>query len=168
MSNDNSIKPRLNFVKNIDSDKIKKMNIKDKIRHSNFYLTINSNKPIDMNDENDKLIVDRFENSLVEIFNKPENFIKIVSEGNYTMDYFRKLDVQIATELGPNTRLLHTHIIILITHGTKVRLDYEKIRNLVCGLNDLDNIYMNNIIIRGNNIDRLEDYLHKNQHLLKN
>ena len=44
----------------------------------------------------------------------------------------------------------------------------NSIENIPQNANMMNSSNMNNIVIRGNNIDRLEDYLNKNQHLMKN
>lgn len=161
--------PSVKHIKNITHESLATIGNPKKLKHSNFYLTMNTNKPMDISKESDVAIIHRFEESIHDIFSHVPNYINIMGEGGYDNETFKDINVQFCTELGPKTLLLHTHLVILVSHYTAIRLDYKKLRVLVCEANGLNNIYMNNIVIRGsNNLSRLEDYLTKNMHVLKN
>ncbi len=56
---------------------------------------------------------------------------------------------------------LHIHILFKIKHYTKIQLNYDKIKNKIKSDLGLENIYMQNKLIRMSNNDSIVEYLNK-------
>ena len=56
---------------------------------------------------------------------------------------------------------LHIHILFKIKHHTKIQLNYDKIKNKIKTDLGLENIYMQNKLIRMSNNDSIVEYLNK-------
>ena len=104
-----------------------------RLRHSNYLLTFNTNKPIDNpNSEEFRQFDEAVNNIINSIINKtrlgtPEDLIRITKAG-HTFDKIVSIRFQGASEIGDIKKCLHYHIAVKIAHRTAVHLNLDKIR----------------------------------------
>jgi hypothetical protein len=151
-------KPLIKVKGNIQNMKKEEKN--EKPKHTNFLLTINLNCSYKEGDEklNDDIKI--FDETIQSILNDVEKYIKI-PEGDFNDDKIKTCDIDYTIERGKQRGFLHIHILFKFTHFTKIQLDYDKIKGKITDDLGLDNIYMYNKLIRGNNNDNILDYINK-------
>ena len=109
-------------------------------RWSNFFLTLNSNKRFaDPEAPQYHEFKQRFQGAVDSVFSADRilEFI-VVKEAGKSMDDVSEVKVSGATELAPETHTLHLHVLVSVSHYTRVKMDYQKIRaefGKVAGLN---------------------------------
>ena len=100
-------------------------------RHSNWFITINTQVP-ESNPESD-VVLDQLGAAIKTIFN-PNNLYKIVDviEEDVVFDSnsIIKAKIKFSLEVGtkPKGSRIHSHVLLKITHRTKIRLSNEAIR----------------------------------------
>lgn len=134
----------------------------NQLKHSNYYLTLNTNKQFNPHDEELEPYVDKFEKCISEIFqgNNIKKYIIIQNDDSFSKDKFKEISTEAVIELGKAKPTVHCHALVKIAHRSKVKLDYEKIRNKVIKDMELENCYLKANLFR-NAGDTLEKYLNK-------
>lgn len=149
----------------LDKPKTKEQQKIKQLRHSNFFITINTNKRYTGNEEDYEEFIEKFKNSIDNQFTNDNivNLIKVQNEEHELSEkYIKNIDIQSAIELGPTTGTIHSHILVKIAHYTNVRLEYQYFKEQIMKDMGLKNIFMNVKLYRNAN-DTLERYLFKNQ-----
>jgi hypothetical protein len=154
---DNKTKPKVKVTGSVADFKQKQQGAK--LRHSNYFLTINTNqrfKDDDPNLENDTT----FYNGVIEtLLNNIDQYVKL-REGDTWDDNVKDVNVEYVIEKGNEKNCLHCHIFLKFTHTTDVKLNYAAIKQKICQELGLKNIYMYNRISRGAN-ENIVDYMNK-------
>ncbi len=134
----------------------------NQLKHSNYYLTLNTNKQFLPSDEDLCPFIDKFETCISEIFqgNNIKKFIVIKNDDTFSKEKFKEISTEAVIELGNKKPTVHAHCLVKIAHRSKVGLDYEGIRNKVIQDMELENCYLKATLYR-NASDNLEKYLNK-------
>lgn len=138
----------------------------NKIRHSDFLVTINTNfRP------KDRVEMDEVQSALeraVEDMSTPSGLREVVRvlEPNVTLTAanVKNVDVEYAGEVGESAKggRVHSHTIIKVTHTTKIQMDPKKISSFVMASIEsphVKNVHVNIKLLPTNGY--AEDYLHK-------
>lgn len=112
-------------------------NLANKPKHSNFFITINTNRVV--KSKKDPLVENLY-NALTEWFNNIGDFIT-TTEG-YPENDERDVKIKRIIEKGPDKGLLHAHINIEITHHSNIQLDIPETRRFFIEELDLNGIHM--------------------------
>lgn len=135
-----------------------------RLNHSNWFLTINTNKQFKDPDNPEMLaFVNKFYEVMGKIFegNNVKKYIKIKEDGvKFTPDKFREIDVQYTVERGSNNGQIHAHVLVAVSHRTQITLDFTAIKEKVKEEMELPNIYFLSKLFR-NASHNLEDYINK-------
>ena len=128
--------------------------------HSNYLITVNTNQQYknDENLQNDVTIFDEIINNLL---NNIDQYIKLPDGIPFDEPYIKDVTVDYVVEVGDIKKQIHTHIMIKITHFTKVQLQYLNIKQDIKEALGLDNIYFQSKLLRQSASDNILDYLSK-------
>jgi len=104
-----------------------------RLRSSNFYITINSNKRIVLADQltpKEDAYFQQFDVAWKRYFNQSPNvWLKFLMPGDNTKNSIKSIDSLACAELQSSRWLMiHAHMLIEIKHYTKVHLDVDKLR----------------------------------------
>ena len=134
---------------------------KQRLKHSNFYITINTNKRFQEAQEGLREFVTRFKATLAGIFDNIVNYIVINEQGvEWDTKYICGVNNEYTIERGGKNETIHCHALVRITHRTSVSLDYKKLRTKVQEDMDLPSIHLHIKLYRSAH-DALQNYLHK-------
>ena len=129
--------------------------------HSNYLVTINTNQQYKDDKENLKNDVAIFDDIINNVLNDIENYIKLPEGITFDQPHIQNCDVDYVVEVGTIRSQIHVHIMIKITHFTRVQLDYVKLKNTIKTKLGLKNIYMQSKLLRPSASDNILDYLAK-------
>jgi len=104
-----------------------------RLRSSNFYITINSNKHVVLVDQltpEEEAYFQRFDAAWKRYFDQsPDVWLKFLMPGDNTENSIKSIDSLAPAELQSSRRsMIHAHMLIEIKHYTKVHLDIDKLR----------------------------------------
>jgi len=104
-----------------------------RLRSSNFYITINSNKRVVLVDQltlEEEAYFQRFDAAWKRYFDQsPDVWLKFLMPGDNTENSIKSIDSLARAELQLSRRsMIHAHILIEIKQYTKVHLDFYKLR----------------------------------------
>jgi len=104
-----------------------------RLRSSNFYITINSNKRIVLVDQltpEEEAYFQRFDAAWKRYFDQnPDVWLKFLMPGDNTENSIKSIDFLAHAELQSSRRsMIHAHMLIEIKHYTKIHLDVDKLR----------------------------------------
>jgi len=104
-----------------------------RLRSSNFYITINSNKRVVLVDQltpEEEAYFQQFDVAWKRYFNQsPDVWLKFLMPGDNTKNSIKSIDSLARTELQLSRwSMIHAHMLIEIKHYTKVHLDVDKLR----------------------------------------
>jgi len=104
-----------------------------RLRSSNFYITINSNKCVVLVDQltqEEEAYFQQFDAAWKIYFNQsPDVWLKFLMPGDNTENSIKSIDSLARAELQSSRRsMIHAHMLIEIKHYTKVHLDIDKLR----------------------------------------
>jgi len=104
-----------------------------RLRSSNFYITINSNKRIVLVDQltpEEEAYFQQFDAAWKRYFDQsPDVWLKFLMPGDNTKNSIKSIDSLACAELQSSRRLMiHAHMLIEIKHNKKVHLDVNKLR----------------------------------------
>jgi len=104
-----------------------------RLRSSNFYITINSNKCVVLVDQltpEEEAYFQQFDAAWKRYFDQsPDVWLKFLMPGDNTKNSIKSIDSLARAELQLSRRwMIHTHMLIEIKHYTKVHLDVNKLR----------------------------------------
>ena len=152
-------KPIIKVKGNIQDLKKVEKNIKPK--QSNFLLTINTNQQFKEDDPNLKDDIEIFDNSISQLLNNIDEYIKIPDTDKWNDETIKSCDIDYTIERGLKKGQLHIHIMFKIRHFTKIQLNYDKIKKNICDELGLNNIYMYNRLLKPNESENVKDYINK-------
>jgi len=132
----------------------------DQPRRSNFLLTVNTNQQY-RNDNNLQNDIDVFEDTIKDLLNNIDQYVNLPEGDVWNDETITDVNIDYAIELGTKINSLHAHIILSFEHKTSVKLSYPKIKEKFKKDLGLNNIYIDNKVIKnGGNLNVL-DYLNK-------
>jgi len=104
-----------------------------RLRSSNFYITINSNKRIVLVNKltpEEEAYFQRVVAAWKRYFDQnPDVWLKFLMPGDNTKNSIKSIDSLARAELQSSRRLMiHAHMLIEIKHYTKIHLDVDKLR----------------------------------------
>jgi len=104
-----------------------------RLRASNFYITIYSNKRVVLVDQltpEEEVYFQCFNTAWKSYFDQsPDVWLKLLVPGDNTKNSVKSIDSLARAELQLSRRLMiHAHMLIEIKHYTKVHLDVDKLR----------------------------------------
>ena len=134
---------------------------KKRLIHSNFLLTINTQQRYAQDDPHLNDDAEFFENTIQEMLNSVEHYIKLPEGDSWNNDTIKNVDIDYTVERGTKHGQLHCHILLKFDHSTKVQLDYAKIREKILKDTGLKNIYMYNRLVRNSGSQNILQYLDK-------
>jgi hypothetical protein len=76
-------------------------------------------------------------------------------------EHIKNVDIDYTIEKGTKNNQLHIHIMLKFRHKTKIQLNYQKIKTKITTDLGLNNIYLNNRLIRNSGSENILDYLNK-------
>lgn len=129
------------------------------IKHSNFFLTINTNQQY-KNDEKLNDDTEIFNNVVSNVLNNLNEYVNLPNGVLWSDETIKDVFIDYVIELGGIKHSLHCHIYIKITHNTNVKLNFKKIKEDICNQLGLNNIHMMNRMVRSNN-ENVLDYINK-------
>ena len=134
--------------------------MKSRNRRSNFFLTINTNKKFNPHSEEFEEFDQKFRDSLNDMYNNIQDYIKINKEGDTFDDNVLDVDIKSPTEIGPKNESAHSHIMLKFTHNTLLGLDYTKIKEKIAKDLNLTGVYLSNKVYNSADAN-LNDYIEK-------
>jgi len=104
-----------------------------RLRSSNFYITINSNKHVVLVDQltpEEEAYFQQFDAAWKRYFDQsPDVWIKFLMLGDNTKNSVKSIDSLACAKLQLSRQsMIHAHMLIKIKHYTKVHLDVDKLR----------------------------------------
>jgi len=150
-------------VVKIAIDPTEKKKKKKKIRYSSFYITLNTNTKYE-----DAILFEKAEllESILKRILSADQIIQLLvprEEGvELNAESVKKITSQAGIEVGETNGFLHAHILIEVSHYTKIHLNYNLIAEKIKQEMDLPHLpYIYSRLYK--NVGRqLEDYLFKN------
>jgi hypothetical protein len=151
--------------KNEESDKKLEDRKSRQLRHSSFFLTINTNKKYNKLSQEYEDFVKRFKDCIDEMLNNQvKGFVTLKTDDyDYNKD-IKNIESEYAIEIGPRSGAIHSHVMIHIAHYTSVKLNFEFITEFIKKQMDLSNIYLNSRVVFGaNSRQNLKEYIEKSK-----
>ena len=130
-------------------------------KHSNFFLTINTNQRYTNDDPNLQSDTEIFEQIINNMLNNLDQYIKFPNGDDWQTADINDVDVDYVIEKGTKKNCLHAHAVIKIKHNTKVQIDFPKIQRSIADELGMQNIYVNGRLIKNSGADNIQDYLLK-------
>lgn len=141
----------------IPDDKPRKVR---QLRHSNYYITFNTNKRYTGYEEVFEQKCKELEDAILYVFNNPKPELIVFREGGPAD--IKTLGLEYGIELAPNTNCLHCHMTFKIAHYAKISLDFDYINKAVASQLGLDKVYMFSRMYRDSGAN-LKNYMQKNK-----
>lgn len=136
------------------------------LRHSNFFITINTNQRYTGHEEEYEQFVNNFKRVLDGIFDNLANLITVTKDDDKFDDStIKKIGIQSVIEKAPKTNAIHAHILVKVAHYTSVKFNIDYFKEQILAGTNLKNIYIQIKMFRNAN-DILEKYIYKNQEKL--
>lgn len=138
-----------------------------RLKHSNFFLTINLNKQFKTYDEAVPL-ANEFKKVIDNCLAKISNYIEINDtvhpDAKLDSKWIKKINIQSVVEIGSKYNQPHAHVTIAITHWTRVKLNWTKLKEDIREkVGDDQEIYLYCKLFRDSQ-GSLEEYLRKGIH----
>lgn len=150
--------PQIKVTGKVSDFKKNEKNVVEK--HSNFFLTINTNQRYKPDDPNLQSDTDIFVNVIEDVLNHINEYITLPQGVEWNDDNIKDVSCDYVIEVGGKKNCLHSHIFVKITHNTNVKLNYAKLKEKVCSTLGLPNIHFKNSMVRSNDTNIL-DYINK-------
>lgn len=131
-------------------------------RHSNAFITINTNQRFSGYEDNFQEFCQKFEDAILHTFrDNAGKLITIKKEEDIDKpDIIASLNLEYGIELAPNTGCVHAHLIFAVAHRTNMKLNIAEIRNQICEQMGLSNVFVN-VRMFFNASWNIKDYIHK-------
>jgi len=142
---------------------LKKKQKNEKILSSNFLLTINTNQRYGDDDEDLENDIEIFDETMKEILNNIPSYVNLPKGIKFDEEHIKNVDIDYVIEKGTKHNQLHIHAMIKFRHNTRIQLNYQKIKKKITTDLGLNNIYLNNRLIRNSGSENILDYLNKYQ-----
>jgi hypothetical protein len=140
---------------------LKKKQKNEKILSSNFLLTINTNQRYGDDDEDLENDIEVFDETIKDILNNIGSYVNLPKGIPFDEEHIKNVDIDYTIEKGTKNNQLHIHIMLKFRHKTKILLNYQKIKTKITKDLGLNNIYLNNRLIRNSGSENILDYLNK-------
>ena len=140
---------------------LKKKEKNEKILSSNFLLTINTNQRYGDDDEDLENDIEVFDETIKDILNSIGSYVNLPKGISFDEEHIKNVDIDYTIEKGTKHNQLHIHIMLKFRHKTKIQLNYQKIKTKITKDLGLNNIYLNNRLIRNSGSENILDYLNK-------
>lgn len=109
---------------------------KSRLRHTNYFVTINTNQTCNEDSEEAPDMKERLRTAIRQVFNgnfidKYVNLAPSAPKGSKLDNIWIKLDeceILWSLEIGPQYKKLHSHIIVTIPHYTLLRIDEQQLK----------------------------------------
>ena len=134
---------------------IKKKQKNEKILSSNFLLTINTNQRYGDDDEDLENDIKIFDETIKEILNNIPQYVNLPKGIPFDEEHIKNVDIDYTIEKGTKNNQLHIHIMLKFRHKTKIQLNYQKIKKKITTDLGLNNIYLNNRLIRNSGSENI-------------
>lgn len=136
--------------------------IKNVVKHSNFFITVNTNRRVDKDLENP--FVRKFAKVVIYMMKNIFDFVE-TKEGHPTDDD-RDVEIVPRIERGTEKGLLHAHLKVEITHGSNIYLNFEMLRRYFIQNMNLRGVHLDVKNYKGSRIaetdsDRILRYMNK-------
>lgn len=106
--------------------------ITKRLKHSNFIITINTNKKVGVHSKEAEELAERLEiigeEVLKELNANGFGFKYLDGQGSWTPQWIKSVETEGTTEIGPKTGFLHLHMMVLLEHWTKVQVDTKELK----------------------------------------
>ena len=157
--------PEINLTE-IEFDPNVKPKKKDtQLRHSNFFITINTNQRFNKHSEEYQKFNTEFKNVIDKLFNK-DNIHNVIQLKNKDAEFNNKsiksVNIDKVVELGPVSGCVHLHAIISTEQYTPLQLNFSFIVDFVKQQMKLSNVYLNSKLIK-DGMASVKDYLKKGE-----
>lgn len=135
----------------------------DKIVHSQWLLTYNPNISKFQDDdpqlkEQEDILAEACENLLQNI----DQYVKFTPEGHsWSTDVIESTNCDFVVERGGKKKMLHCHMLVKISHRSKISLDYQAIKKKLCEDIGVENAYINAKLVRASSDEFLLAYTNK-------
>jgi hypothetical protein len=138
-----------------------KKEMPEKTKKSSFHLTISTNQKYADDDPHLQNDSEVFDEVMSDILNNIEHYVKL-PEG-HSWDAVNDADIDYILERGKHKlgSRLHAHVLFRFNHRTKLQLDYQKIKDKICGELGLHDVYLHNRLVRPTEGQNILSYLSK-------
>jgi len=140
--------------------------VKNHLRHTNLFLTINTNKRFDPDSQEFEEAEAVYKDIINSIFNQEfkDKYVQFKVMGHEWASHIEKAKIENSIEIGPKTGTLHSHHMVSFSHCSLIKVNTDQLKNdlreqLKIGLG-CENIYMN-VKYFYNASDSLEKYFEK-------
>lgn len=117
---------RIKELKDTFYNKNKKIPKEERLKQSNFFITVNSNQRVNNKSARDRNLVARFQ-EVCEVFcNNIEKFID--TRPGYRIDDKRTVEIVPQIEISDDRNLLHIHITVEIQHYSNITMNLTRMR----------------------------------------
>lgn len=141
----------------------KKAAQKAKLKHSNFFITINSNQRfVDVKDPAFKAFDKTFRNAIDCVFSKKQFGRFIQYKGTGSGSDVRSVRISAAAEIGDENHCLHYHILVCVSHHTCLQLKIAKIREEIADAAGVDYDFYIDVKAFSKAERNIEEYINKN------
>ena len=148
--------------------------LKPHLRHSNYFLTISTQKRLDPDSQEFVEIAKKYQQGIEQIFSTdkdspnyfPLHYITFKdSTSAWNSNFIKGFHIDHGIELGPTTNVLHSHHAIFIPHRSLIAINIQKLRNDVKTMinslfSDNTEIYFNGKFFHSAK-DSIENYFEK-------
>jgi hypothetical protein len=117
----------------------------EKLRRSNFFFTINTNKSFPEGDSRREEAEELFVSALRTCLTKEEmrSYITFNREGHeFSPRFIKYININIVTEFGPSKGFLHVHGLIEVAHWSYIRFDFALLKEKIKQILGLENLYI--------------------------
>jgi len=142
-----------------------------RLRYTNLFFTINTNKSYNEMDERRQEVQKQFVNALRELLT-PDTlgeyiiFNEKFKQHQYTPEFFRSVKIQIVPEFGPQRGFLHLHGVIQISHYSGIHFNFMLLKQRLIEKLGLENLYLQYKLFFDTKANIL-DYIHKTRFFKK-
>ena len=147
---------KLNITGNVQ--KLNKVVKNEKIKNSTFLLTINTNQSYKETDKHLENDIEVFDSLINNILNHIDTYIK--PEG-FDSEKVKNADIDYSIERGGERGFIHCHILLNFSHTTRIQLDVNLIKNKIINELGLNNVYINNKLIKKYQNQNILSYINK-------
>lgn len=148
--------------------KIQNMKSKKKqLKHSNFYITINTNQQFKSDDDpKSKLLQQQLKDSISHCFNNIKDYIVLKDKNKdvtISKEWIKSIDLDGVVEVGEKYHQPHAHLLIHISHYTYIHFNYQKLKEEILENTGLDTVYVYCKLYKDARAN-LKDYINKKYH----
>lgn len=103
---------------------------KGRLKHSNYFITVNTNQVFtDFQGAQLQAAVAQLDSIWLGILKHIRNYFKVPED--FKPNMVKGIEAEYSIEVGPKTKMLHLHAVLLIQHRTTLQLDYQLIKKAI-------------------------------------